>query len=110
MTFAPQTLRIKFESSEGAMTIDLFTSQSLELVQNLHNAKSRDCLFGLVNETLTAMGGRMLRSDVLQPSTDTDKISRRHEAVAELSNKETIFFPTREGNKSMLPKMDFPNV
>jgi DNA mismatch repair protein MSH4 len=97
ITFAPQTLRIKFEPSEGAMMIDLSTMASLELIQNLQNAKSRDCLFGLLNETQTAMGARFLRSNVLQPSTDGEKIRNRQEAVQELASKEEMFFAIRSG-------------
>jgi DNA mismatch repair protein MSH4 len=77
--------------------IGLSTIRSLELVQNLHNAKSKDCLFGLIDSTLTKMGTRILKSNILQPSTDRNKISRRYDAIAELSSKETIFFPVREG-------------
>ena len=98
LTFAPQTLRIKFEPSEGSMMIDLSTMASLELIQNLQNAKSRDCLFGLMNETLTPMGARFLRSNVLQPSTDAEKIGMRQEAVAEVASKEEMFFAIRSGN------------
>lgn len=46
--FAPQSLWIKFGPSQGSMTIDLSTIVSLELIQNLQNAKSRDSLFGLL--------------------------------------------------------------
>jgi DNA mismatch repair protein MSH4 len=97
LAFAPQTLRIKFEPSEGSMMIDLSTMASLELVQNLQNAKSRECLFGLLNETMTPMGARFLRSNVLQPSTDAEKIRKRQEAVAELASKGEILFAIRSG-------------
>ncbi|KFZ13005.1 hypothetical protein V502_06805 [Pseudogymnoascus sp. VKM F-4520 (FW-2644)] len=69
LTFASHSLRIKYQPSEGSMMIDLSTIQSLELIQNITNIKSKDCLFGLLNETLTPMGSRMLRSNILQPST-----------------------------------------
>lgn len=81
--------------------IDLSSLVSLELIQNLQNAKSKDCLFGLLNETLTPMGSRLLRSNILQPPTDRDKITRRYEAVEELSSKEEIFFATREGKEKV---------
>ncbi|KAJ9604986.1 MutS protein msh4 [Cladophialophora chaetospira] len=102
MTFATQTLRIKFEPSEGSMMIDLSTMASLELIQNLQDAKSRDCLFGLLNETMTAMGARFLRSNILQPSTDADKIGKRQEALAELASKEDMFFAIRSALKSFV--------
>jgi len=96
-TFVPQTLRIKFESSEGSMMIDPSTIASLELIQNLQNNKSRDSLYGLLNETLTSMGARFLRSNILQPSTDAEKIRKRHEALTELTTKEDLFFSVRLG-------------
>lgn len=96
-TFASQSLRIKFESSEGTMMIELSTIASLELVQNLQNARSKDCLFGLLNQTLTKMGSRLLKNNVLQPSTDSIKIEQRLAAVNELSTKEELFFALRDG-------------
>jgi DNA mismatch repair protein MSH4 len=77
--------------------IDLSTIISLELIQNLQNAKSKDCLFGLLNETLTPMGSRLLRSNILQPSTEPTKLVARYDAVAELSTKEEMFYSVRQG-------------
>lgn len=77
--------------------IDLSTIISLELIQNLQNAKSKDCLFGLLNETQTPMGSRLLRSNILQPSTDAEKLSARYDAVEELSTKEEMFYSVRQG-------------
>ncbi|KAJ4646277.1 MutS protein msh4 [Exophiala dermatitidis] len=101
-TFAPQTLRIKFETAEGSMVIDLATIASLELVQNIEHAKSKDCLYGLLNETLTPMGARLLRSNILQPSTDHEKIRKRHEAVGELISKHDMLFAIRSALKSFV--------
>lgn len=96
-TFAPQTLRIRFEPSEGSMMIDLSTISSLELIQNLQDAKSKECFFGLLNETLTRMGARILRSNILQPSTDREKIVERYSALEEMVTKEEMFFAVRTG-------------
>ncbi len=79
------------------MLIDLSTIVSLELIQNLQNAKSKDCLFGILNETLTPMGARSLRSNILQPSTDVVKLNERYDALGELALKEEIFFGVRQG-------------
>ena len=97
LTFASHSLRIKYQPSEGSMMIDLSTIQSLELIQNITNVKSKDCLFGLLNETLTPMGSRMLRSNILQPSTQEGLLKNRYEAVGELASKEEMFFDTRNG-------------
>ena len=84
------------------MMIDVSTIYSLELVQNLHNAKSRDCLFGLLNETLTPMGSRLLRSNILQPLTDPETLNTRYDALEELTTKEEMFFGTRAALKGFL--------
>ncbi|EFR03552.1 DNA mismatch repair protein mutS [Nannizzia gypsea CBS 118893] len=102
VTFAPHSLRLRYEPSEGSMMIDLATIVSLELIQNLQNAKSKDCLFGILNETLTPMGARLLRSNILQPSTEVSKLNLRYDAVEELSSNEEMFFAVRQALKSFL--------
>jgi DNA mismatch repair protein MSH4 len=77
--------------------IDLSTIHSLEIIQNLHNAKSKDCLFGVMNETLTPMGSRLLRSSILQPSTQEDVLTQRYDALEELTSKEDAFTQIRQG-------------
>ncbi|WPH01153.1 Hypothetical protein R9X50_00398800 [Acrodontium crateriforme] len=102
-TFPFRSLRIKYEPSEGSMMIDLSTIRSLELVQNLQNQKSRDCLFGLLNETQTPMGARLLRSNILQPLTDSATLCTRYDALEELSTKEDMFFAVR---RALAPFLD----
>jgi DNA mismatch repair protein MSH4 len=79
------------------MMIDLSTIQSLELIQNINNPKSKECLFGLMNETLTPMGSRLLRSNILQPSTESEVLTMRYDAVEELASKDDMFYQTRLG-------------
>lgn len=79
------------------MMIDISTIQSLELIQNIQNATSKDCLYGLLNETLTPMGSRMLRSNILQPSTQVKTLTHRYDALDELAVKEDMFFEIRKG-------------
>ncbi|KAJ6093527.1 hypothetical protein N7486_008816 [Penicillium sp. IBT 16267x] len=100
--FTPHSLRIRFEPSQGSMTIDLRTIVSLELIQNLHIAKSRDSLYGLLNETLTPMGARLLRSTILQPCTERNKLTARYNAVEDLSTKEDMFVSVRQALKGFL--------
>ena len=81
---------------------DLSTVRSLELVQNLTNPKSKDCLFGLLNATLTPMGGRLLRSNILQPLTNEETLGTRYDALEELSTKQEMFFAVRQALKPFL--------
>ncbi|KAJ9133304.1 MutS domain V [Pleurostoma richardsiae] len=97
---ASHTLRIKYQPSEESMMIDLSTIHSLELIQSLRHPKSKACLFCLLNQTMTPMGARMLRSNILQPSTQKDGILMpRYDAVDELCTKEDMFFELRKALK-----------
>ncbi|KAJ5022597.1 muts domain V-domain-containing protein [Bipolaris maydis] len=102
MVFALHSLRMRYEPSEGSMMIDVSTIHSLELVQNLRDPKSKNCLFGLINETLTPMGARLLRSNILQPLTDPEMLITRYAAVNDMTKKEELFFAVREALKSFL--------
>jgi DNA mismatch repair protein MSH4 len=95
--FTSHSLRIRFEPSQGSMSIDLSTIASLELIQNLQYAKSKDSLFGLLNETLTPMGARLLRANILQPCSENSKLLARYDAVEDLSTKEDMFISVRQG-------------
>lgn len=79
------------------MVIDLSTIRALELIQNLQDPKSKDCLYGLLNQTVTPMGARVLKSHLLQPSTDSQTIETRYAALAELESREDVFFAIRQG-------------
>lgn len=83
------------------MMISLPTIRALELVQNLQNPSSKACLFGLLNQTVTRMGARMLRSNILQPSTQTEAVLElRYAALEELCSKEDMFFEVRKALKA----------
>jgi DNA mismatch repair protein MSH4 len=97
--FAPHSLRIKYQSPEATMMIDLSAIASLELIQNLQHAKSKECLFGFLNQTLTPMGSRMLRANILQPYTKPEDINPRYDAVSELTTHEDMFYEVRNGEK-----------
>ncbi|RFU31342.1 hypothetical protein B7463_g4991, partial [Scytalidium lignicola] len=106
LTFAFHSLRIKYQPSEGTMMIDISTIRSLELIKNLRNPKSTDCLFGLMNETLTPMGSRLLRSCILQPSTQGDVIAQRYDALEEISLNEEMFLQIRQGSLRSFPDVE----
>ena len=96
-TFAPRSLRIRFEPLNGTVLIDRSTVANLELIQNLSNSKSKHCLYGLLNRTRTPMGGRLLKRSILQPSTDGDKLEKRWAAVEELMSNGQLFSAISDG-------------
>jgi DNA mismatch repair protein MSH4 len=84
------------------MLIDFTTVHSLELIQNLQNPKSTDCLFGLLNNTNSAMGARFLRTNILQPLTDVPTLNSRLDAVEEFTQHEQMFFQVKDALKGFL--------
>ncbi|KAI9728947.1 MAG: MutS protein msh4 [Chrysothrix sp. TS-e1954] len=102
LSFPLHSLRIKYEASEGTMLIDISTIRQLELIQNLNDGRSKDCLFGLLNQTLTPMGARLLRSNILQPMTQIETLTVRYDALEELATKEEMFFGVRHGLSSSI--------
>ncbi|KAK6087275.1 DNA mismatch repair protein [Seiridium cupressi] len=96
LTVMSHSLRIRYQPSENTTLIDISTIHTLELIQNIQETKSRHCLFGILNETLTPMGTRMLRSNILQPSTQVEHtLSPRFDALDELAIKEDMFYEIR---------------
>lgn len=101
-TFPYHSIRFRYEASEGTMLIIVGTIHALELVRNLQDHKSKDSLFGLLNSTLTRMGARLLKNNMLQPLTDPEALELRYDALQELSTKEDTFFAVRGALKKML--------
>lgn len=97
-TFSFHSLRIRYEPSDGSMMIDLGTVYALELIQNSREPRSKECLFGLLNETQSSMGSRLLRSNILQPITNSQTLNHRYNALEELTTNGEVFSGVREGN------------
>ncbi|CRK39286.1 hypothetical protein BN1708_001559 [Verticillium longisporum] len=108
LNIVSHTLRIRYEPSDHTMMIDVSAIQSLELVQNLRNSRSKDSLYGLLNQTLTPMGARKLKSDILQPTTLVEDVLKwRYEAVAELTSSEDVFVGVRKGTFELDAKLKY---
>src|SRR5919201_967556 len=65
------------------MTLDETAVRTLELLE-ASDGSTRNSLFGVLDETVTPMGARMLRQWLLQPLLDPAAIAARHDAVAAL--------------------------
>ena len=70
------------------MLLDPATVANLELLRSLKTGDAKASLFGVLNHCKTGAGSRMLRAALLQPSTDMDTITARHDAVVELLERE----------------------
>jgi len=63
------------------MFLDAATQRNLELTHALKDGTREGTLLWALDETLTPMGGRMLRNVLLRPLTDSAQIRARHEAL-----------------------------
>lgn len=97
----PNSLRVRYQPSEDTMMIDVSAIISLEILQNLRASKSKDSLFGILKHTRTPMGSRVLRSNLLQPSTLKDSyLEPRYDALDELLSNHEMFLGVREGQNT----------
>ncbi|SAL94820.1 hypothetical protein [Absidia glauca] len=85
--YSEHTLKFIYDTVE-----DTITARNLELVNNLTKSSNKETLFGAMDYTSTAMGSRLLRTTILQPSTNITTINSRLDAVQELLKKESQFF------------------
>jgi DNA mismatch repair protein MutS len=75
---AEQLTRLTSYNPESYMVLDAQAVRSLEIFESFGGAPS---LLATLDETRTAMGGRMLRRWLRQPLLDLVEIARRHEHV-----------------------------
>ncbi|MET0623050.1 MAG: DNA mismatch repair protein MutS [Pyrinomonadaceae bacterium] len=76
---AEQLTRLTSYNPESYMVLDWQAARSLEIFESAGDAPS---LLATLDETRTAMGGRMLRRWLRQPLLDLAEIARRQEHVA----------------------------
>ncbi len=77
--------RLQVYSTSDFMILDYTTQRSLEIVRSLHGERE-GTLLSILDHTITSMGGRLLRTWILQPLKDKSAIDERIQAVQELYN------------------------
>ncbi len=76
---------INFFEANEFMVLDAITLKNLEIVESRKETNKRT-LLGVIDETVTGMGGRLLRSWLLRPSVKRTEIQTRLSAVSELTD------------------------
>ncbi|MEH6990611.1 DNA mismatch repair protein MutS [Cytobacillus firmus] len=66
------------------MKIDYFSKKNLELTETIRSKGKKGSLLWLLDETKTAMGGRLLKQWIDRPLIDEQEIRRRHSLVETL--------------------------
>ncbi|MBQ2848788.1 MAG: DNA mismatch repair protein MutS [Clostridia bacterium] len=75
---------IDYYGESSFMRLDVSTLRNLEITETMRNREKRGSLLWVLDKTKTSMGKRMLRSWLEQPLLSIAKITKRHNAVAEL--------------------------
>lgn len=80
---AEHVTEIKYLESSDCLILDQLTLRNLEVVQ-IRTESGKQTLFDVIDETVTGMGGRLLRSWLLRPSLKRSEIETRLVSVEEL--------------------------
>lgn len=73
--------QIKVLKHSENLFLDASTQRNLELTHNLKDGGKEETLLWVLDETLTPMGGRFLRTSLLRPLTDPARIRERLDSV-----------------------------
>jgi DNA mismatch repair protein MutS len=81
----PHLTSIAVEASDGAIAMNAATRRHLELDSRI-DGDANATLLGVLDSTVTPMGGRLLRRWLHRPLRDRGVLRARHQAVATLAN------------------------
>ncbi|WP_456375707.1 DNA mismatch repair protein MutS [Thiolapillus sp.] len=85
----PHITALKVENRSEALVIDAATRRNLELDQSQSGLKQHS-LTGLLDQTATAMGSRLLRRWINRPLRDQQAIQARHDAIAAFLDQDRL--------------------
>ena len=81
--------KLETYSLDSFLLLDNVSCKNLEIFSNLNTGEKKGSLFGILDQTVTSMGGRLLKTWLRYPMLDIDKIRLRQNAVKEA--KDNIF-------------------
>jgi len=76
-----QIVGLSTYSTARAMRLDANTRRNLEITETIRDRSKRGSLLGVMDSTLTPMGGRLLRSRLVQPLLDREELNARLDTV-----------------------------
>ena len=75
---------VKLVKEDSFLRMNIHTKRNLELVENIRTKEKKFSLLWLLDKTKTAMGSRKLKSYILNPLVDKEKIEYRYDIVETL--------------------------
>jgi DNA mismatch repair protein MutS len=97
----PHLDRLATYRLDSYLWVDDLSCQNLELLKNLRNGTRQGTLIQILDQTVTAMGGRLLHQWMRYPLLDPDQIGLRLQAVKEARDKLALTRKIREHLKSV---------
>jgi DNA mismatch repair protein MutS len=88
--------RLHGYTSGEFMTLDEATRRNLELTETMRGGDAHGSLLGVLDDTRTPMGGRLLRRWLNQPLLDVNAINQRLDAVQLLHDNTVLRLEVRE--------------
>ena len=76
--------RLNIRRSDHALRLDGTTIRNLELTKSIVDQRPEPTLLSVLDRTVSAMGGRLMRDWVIRPLSKPDDINTRVDAVSEL--------------------------
>ena len=92
---------IRIDRPGRVMLLDEMTRRNLELIEPLRAGEEGGTLLAVMDETVTAMGGRLLRRWLLEPLVEAEDIWARQDAVRELVDRRELAVGLREALSSV---------
>ncbi|MDT0631857.1 DNA mismatch repair protein MutS [Rubrivirga litoralis] len=92
----PHVRRLQRYRSEDHIALDPATKRNLELVASMQDGRRDGSLVGVLDATLTPMGGRLLRQWLVRPLRDVGRITARLDAVDALYTSPRLRRAVRE--------------
>ena len=90
----------RYEQSDY-MSLDSSTKRNLELSASIHEGKREGSLISILDQTITPMGGRLLRRWLTHPLKQLDSIQERLKRVEILFEQRTVRKDIRESLKEL---------
>jgi len=85
-----QLTTLRAYSTESFMLLDRATRRNLELTETIRTGQTQGSLLGVLDRTVTPMGGRLLRRWLGQPLLDLKRLVARQDAIEALLNNASI--------------------
>jgi len=88
--------RLRVSRASASMQLDETTCGNMDLVPRRGSSDRAATVLGVLDDTRTAMGGRLLRDWLVRPSCQRDEIEARLDAVAEFCGTRPMLAELRE--------------